>query len=99
DITALKEAQARLAESKARLDHAQHIAHIGSWELDLASEEFGWSKEMYRIRGLSPETYNPTTSSVDRYIHLDDLQRAADWVSEWRAGRRASTLERKIQPP
>ena len=63
DITALKQAQAALRESEERLDRAQAIAGIGSWELDVATGRYIWSKEMYRIRGLSPESFEP---------HIDD---------------------------
>ena len=52
DITALKQAQAALSESEERLDRAQAIAGIGSWELDVATRRYVWSKELYRIRGL-----------------------------------------------
>jgi len=93
DITALKQAQAALRESEERLDRAQRIAHIGSWELDLASGEFLWSKETYRIRGLSPERFRPTATSVDDYIHPDDLPTVTSWLGEWRSGRRPTALE------
>jgi PAS domain S-box-containing protein len=76
DITALKQTQAALRESEARLDRAQRIAHIGSWELDIATGEFAWSKEIYRIRSLSPEDYRPTATGVDEFRHPE----AAEWT-------------------
>ena len=60
DITELKQAQAALRESKARLDRAQSIARIGSWELDLTTGCYQWSKEMYRIRGLPANEFEPS---------------------------------------
>ena len=99
DITALKQAQAALRESEERLDRAQSIGHIGGWELDLASGDFFWSKEVYRIRGLSPEQFRPTSKSVDNYVHPEDLPRVRAWLSELRSGRRPSALEFHIRRP
>ena len=99
DITALKQAQAALRESETRLDHAQSIAHIGSWELDLASGAFVWSNEVYRIRGLSPEDFRPTTLTVDDYVHPEDLAGVKVWLGELRSGRRPSALEFRILRP
>jgi len=98
DITALKQAQAALRESEERLDRAQRIAHIGSWELDIASGGFLWSKETYRIRGLSKD-FQPSRSNVDDYVHPDDLEGVKAWLADFRSGRRASTLEFRIRRP
>jgi diguanylate cyclase (GGDEF)-like protein len=42
-------AMEQLRESKAGLAHAQSLAHIGSWEWDLASGEMRCSEEVYSI--------------------------------------------------
>lgn len=39
----------QLRESKAGLAHAQSLAHIGSWEWDLATDEMRCSEEVYSI--------------------------------------------------
>jgi PAS domain-containing protein len=72
DITALKRAQEALGESEARLDRAQMTAGIGSWELDVATGRYIWSKEMYRIRGVSPEDFEPNIDNVAAQVHPDD---------------------------
>ena len=87
DITALKQAQAALSESEERLDRAQAIAGIGSWELDVATRRYVWSKELYRLRGLDPETFRPDIDSVSPYIHPDDYQGAMRWLDQLMAGR------------
>ncbi|WP_161599796.1 putative bifunctional diguanylate cyclase/phosphodiesterase [Roseibium sediminis] len=43
-----------LQASRNRLQAAQKIASIGSWELDLVSKQVHWSDEMYQIAGLDP---------------------------------------------
>jgi PAS domain S-box-containing protein len=97
DITALKQAQAALRVSEERLDRAQRIAHIGSWELDLASGEFVWSKEMYHITGCSPEQYRPIWEDLRDYVHPEDLPFLTAWFREWQAGSRPVTLEIRIR--
>jgi len=49
DITARKQVEQALIESKAMLAKAQEIAGLGSWSWDLKSEQVLLSDEMYRI--------------------------------------------------
>ena len=97
DITALKQAQAALRESEERLDRAQRIAHIGSWELDLVSGAVAWSKEMYRMRGLSPDQLLPTPARAEAYTHPDDIPAVAAWIEGWKTGRHPPALEYRIR--
>jgi PAS domain S-box-containing protein len=99
DVTALKEAQTALAGSEARLDRAQEIAGIGDWELDLATRRYVWSKELYRIRGLSPETFEPTFENVAAYVHPDDLAGADRWLYDLTKGADLEAYETRIVRP
>ena len=42
----------KLKQSEQRLADAQQVAHIGSWERDLRTNELNWSDELYRLFGL-----------------------------------------------
>jgi PAS domain S-box-containing protein len=54
-----------------RLVEAQHVAHIGSWEWDVATNVVWWSEELYRIYGISPA--EPVTyESFLTLVHHDD---------------------------
>jgi PAS domain S-box-containing protein len=44
----------RLAGSERALAEAQAIAHVGSWNWDLAADRHTWSAELYRIMGREP---------------------------------------------
>jgi PAS domain S-box-containing protein/putative nucleotidyltransferase with HDIG domain len=72
DVTERKEAKERLQKSETNLIEAQHMAHIGSWELDLVSNTLTWSDEVYRIFGLEPQQFDATYEAFLDNIHPDD---------------------------
>jgi PAS domain S-box-containing protein len=73
DVTDRKRVEAQLRQSEANLARAQKIAHIGSWEYDIASQTCAWSEELYRIHQLDPSQLAPVGEEMDRLIHPDDL--------------------------
>lgn len=52
DITERKQMGEALKISRAHLNRAQEVAHLGSWYLDLIKDELLWSDEIYRIFGV-----------------------------------------------
>jgi PAS domain S-box-containing protein len=72
DITARKVMETALKKSERSLAEAQHIAHIGSWEWNLKTDNINWSNELYSIYGVDPNTFTPTLSSFADYMHPDD---------------------------
>ena len=67
DITRGEVARQALAESEKDLKHAQAVAHIGSWRLDVRHNQLLWSDESYRIFGIprgTPLTYETFLSRV-----------------------------------
>ncbi len=64
-----------LDQSQDRLERAESIAHLGSWELDLSSQELTWSPETYRIFELLPETEPPSYSRFLERVHPGDRDR------------------------
>ncbi|MFH1602325.1 MAG: histidine kinase, partial [Pseudomonadota bacterium] len=58
-------------ESKAFLTEAQRVARIGSWMLDLTTNEMRWSAETYRVLGANAGT--PLNHEVFlQHVHPDD---------------------------
>lgn len=72
DITDRKLAEDRLRESESKLAEAQRMAHLGYWELDLASNRLTWSDEVYRIFEIDPEAFSNTYEAFLETIHPDD---------------------------
>ncbi|HYM03453.1 MAG TPA: PAS-domain containing protein, partial [Stellaceae bacterium] len=68
----LAEKNERLARSQAHLAHAQKLAGIGSWELDLANGAVTWSDEHCRIAGIARNESAPSLSRIVDLFHKDD---------------------------
>ena len=73
DISHQKELVDKVVISQYRLDKAQRIAHIGSWECDPINGIDYWSDETYRIFGFKKDKVKPSLSLVIPYINQEDL--------------------------
>lgn len=74
DITEKTLAQKALVKSEERLVKAQEIAHLGSWELDIATGKLDWSDEVFRILELDENIFKPTYQAFLDSIHPDDRE-------------------------
>ncbi len=54
DITERNLYAKELQRSERELKRAQEITHIGSWYLDLQTNEVIWSEELYKMYGFNP---------------------------------------------
>lgn len=75
DITAHKKLEERLRRSEALMVDTQGTAHLGTWDWDLSEPTAVWSAELYRIYGLTPETYTPSYEGYLKMVHPDDRER------------------------
>jgi PAS domain S-box-containing protein len=71
----IKRSEAYLQESKAKLEEAQRITHVGYWEWDLATDCLIWSDETYRIFGLQPQERPMHVDALREMIHPEDRDR------------------------
>lgn len=75
DITERRAAEAAVRESAARLNEAQRIAQVGSWELDLLSNQLIWSDEIFRIFEIDPARFGASYEAFLNAIHPDDREK------------------------
>lgn len=68
----IEKAYRSLKESEKCLAEAQKIAHLGSWNWNIVSNELYWSDEIYRIFGLSPQEFGATYDAFLSYVHPED---------------------------
>lgn len=87
DITERQQAEEKLQQSEIRLTAAQALAHMGSWEWDIAADKILWSDEMYRIFGLTPQEFQITYDAYPKYVYPEDRTLVQETV--------ARTLEEK----
>jgi PAS domain S-box-containing protein len=78
----LSELSRELQESKARLEEAQRVAHVGHWEWDLETDVVAWSDETYRIFGLSPQERPMDLAAVRAMVHPEDRESLYRGVDE-----------------
>ena len=78
----LAELSRDLQESKARLEEAQRVAHVGHWEWDLETGVVVWSDETYRIFGLSPQERPIDLATVQAMVHPEDRESLYRGVDE-----------------
>src|ERR1700752_2199593 len=105
DITERKRAEEELQllyrdlqESKASLEEAQRIAHVGSWVWDLDTNQVTYSDEYYRIFGLTPTKGAIDIATVREMIHHDDREYVFRIAEEAiRAGERADWEHRIVR--
>ncbi len=96
---ALQSVSSDLQDSKAKLEEAQRIAHVGYWEWDLTSNRVIWSDETYRIYGLRPQEYPIDIAVLRKVIHPEDLESVFRVAEEAvRGGLRTDVEHRIIRP-
>ena len=74
DITERKKSEEVIRRSEARLAEAQRIAHIGSWEMDIATGALLWSDEVYRICEIENAGQRIFTADFLAAVHPEDRE-------------------------
>jgi hypothetical protein len=70
-----------LRRSESQLAEAQEIARIGSWEIQADPREVTWSREMYRLLDVDPETFVAGPDEfIGQVVEADRDMVAAEWA-------------------
>lgn len=72
DVTDRLQTQEALIDSEERLNMAQSIAHLGSWEYFVKENKAVWSDELFRIFGIPFQKFAPDTKDYLAMIHPED---------------------------
>ncbi|HDD24284.1 MAG TPA: PAS domain S-box protein, partial [Chloroflexi bacterium] len=99
DITTRKRAEEELRQSKIRLAEAQRIAHLGSWDWNIPTNELSWSDETYRIFGLAPQEFRVTYDAFLKTVHPDDREMVTRSVSRAMHEGQSYTVDYRILLP
>jgi PAS domain S-box-containing protein len=74
DVSEAKAAEAALRASERQLQQAQKLAHVGSWQWDVASDRVTWSDELYRIFGHEPGAIEVDYERYAAHLHPEDRE-------------------------
>ena len=75
-----RQGEKSIAAAYAKLNKAQRVAHVGSWERDLVSGREVWSEEMLRIFEFPMDGGAPSRKSFMDRVHTEDRE----WLHEAR---------------
>lgn len=79
--------ETQVRERTAHLTRAQHMARLGSWTIDLHSNELHWFDDSWRLMGLT-QGGSVTLERLLQQVHPDDRKRLmAAWDQALASGR------------
>lgn len=68
DLTDRHNAEQALRTSTELLSVSQHVAKIGGWQLDIATQKLFWTDQVYQLLDTTPEEVQPTVESGLKYF-------------------------------
>ncbi len=105
DVTERKQAEEKLRASQANLAMAQQVAHMGSWEIDVADLDdmsknaLHWSDEVFRIFGYQPGQIEVSIENFLCAVHPDDRELIASAMSQALHENKLYSLDHRIILP
>ncbi len=98
EIAERKKTESALREQEHLLSESQRLGHIGSW-FCTGTGPISWSPELYRLYGVSPDTFTPTVESLPGLIHPEDRAMLQSWIKAAAAGEKPDGYEFRIIRP
>ncbi|HTV85428.1 MAG TPA: EAL domain-containing protein [Dyella sp.] len=99
DVTEQKLAAQTQQHDQQVLARAQEIAHLGSWEWDVASNWVTWSEELYRIYGIAHDQHSPTFEGYLARVHEEDRARVMGIIKQALVDHQPYEFEERIVHP
>jgi diguanylate cyclase (GGDEF)-like protein/PAS domain S-box-containing protein len=82
DIEAREQVERILRTREIQLEEAQHLANIGSWNLDRQTRNVTWSDELYRIYEADKNAGVHPSKIFREYVHPDDYAEIAGKIKQ-----------------
>ena len=67
DLSRRKATEAQIERSAEMLKRTGELAHIGGWELDIATQRLDWTEQVFHIHELDPGTMPSMDNAIDFY--------------------------------
>ena len=84
DLTERKRAEEALRESERNLIASQRIAHLGSWRLDVATNQVVWTEELYKMYGFDPTVAPPPYTEHMKLFTPESWERLSNSLAKTR---------------
>ncbi len=84
DITGRKRTENALRDTVSELREAQRVTHVGSWKLDLATDQVVWTEEIYRMLGMDPADSPPPYTEHPRFFSAESWKNLSASLSRTR---------------
>jgi len=99
DVTQRVQAERRANRQRTMLARTESLAHIGSWEWDVAADQVTWSDELFRIFGLEPADQAPSFAEHQQAYLPADRQRLLAAVERCASDGSSYELEAQLTRP
>lgn len=99
EIAERKQAEDALKKTQYILISAQRVAHVGSWEIDVASGDLQCSDEFFRICGLAPQSVKPSIKFALSVVHPDEREATKKAIFATKEKGNAFKAENRIVRP
>ena len=96
DITEHKKAVKNLLKSEKDLKASQQIAHLGSWRLNMKTNQVIWTEELYKIFGFDPAFPPPSYTEHIKLFRPESWERLSSSLTKNRETGVSYELELKI---
>lgn len=98
-LSLLSEREMQLKESALKLNSAQKIANIGSWEWDVRTNKVSWSDQLFRIYGLKPGERKINFGFFLTCVHSSDRKRVKAIIKNASETQEPFSFEHRIVLP
>lgn len=78
------------------MNQAQHLAHMGNWEMLKHNQRLSWSDEIYRILEFEPQKHRPSLALLYSRVHPEDLKTVQEAIENAIEYSRELQLEHRL---
>lgn len=96
DITPRKRMEQERDRREKDLRESQRIAHVGSWRLDIKTNEVDWSEELYKMCGFDPSLPPPPYAEHMKLFTAESWERLSTALAITREAGIAYELELEL---
>lgn len=96
DNTEHKTLNEALRQQKDRLALAARAGGVGIWEWDIPTNTLIWDDQVYRLYGITRDTFEGAYESWAKCVHPDDIERSNDEVQLALSGKKEFDTEFRV---